>query len=166
MHSGLAIVAASPQLTVGVGGGNSQDVAVVHGGGVVLGCVSVDTLVASRGHKEGSMGLSRVNSFLQNNPRTFSALDWPSFVLIMAKKTGKSRVQVQDVQCRRVTAEWQVLKAVVSGLVSKISLFANESENGTCFRYFEPTQELTMQDSRLQTRSDNILSSRGLCSAV
>ena len=82
MDCGLAIVAASPQLPIGVGGGNSQDVAVVHGGGVVLSCVGVDTLVASRGHKEGSVSLSRVNSFLQNIPKHRLC------VLVKAKRLG------------------------------------------------------------------------------
>ena len=65
MDRGLAIVAASPELIVGVGGANCQDVAVVHGGGVVGDLVGVDTIVSSRGHKEGSVSLSRINGFLQ-----------------------------------------------------------------------------------------------------
>ena len=65
MDSGLAIVAASPQLIVGVACANRHDVAVVHGGGVVGDSVSVDTFISSRGHKEGSMSLSRINGFLQ-----------------------------------------------------------------------------------------------------
>ena len=47
MDSGLAIVAASPQLIILVGGTHTQDDAVVHGGGVVGHRVCVLAFVSS-----------------------------------------------------------------------------------------------------------------------
>lgn len=75
MDSGLAVVAACPQLIILVGGPHSQDDAVVHGGGVVGHLVRVRAFVSSRGHKQGSVSLGRINGSLQ------ATQDWSVLVV-------------------------------------------------------------------------------------